>query len=371
MSNHATSERRPLRILHTENSLGWGGQEIRILTEALGMIRRGHRVRLICPPEATIHGAARERGLPVTALPMGRKNVRGLRALYHWLKNHPVDLVVTHSSTDSWLTAVACLGLSSPPPVVRLRHISAPIPRNWPTRWLYSRGCRQIVTTGEMIRQQMMTRNGFDGDRIRSIPTGIDLHRFTPGDRQRARQRLALPAKGPLLGIVATLRSWKGHAHLVQALARLPNDDIGLLIIGDGPQRENLHRLIGELGLGERVSLVGNQADVVPWLQALDLFILPSYANEGVPQSLMQAMACGLPVISTPVGSIPEIIDHQDTGLLVPPRDPAALATAIHELLEQPQRRQSLAERAHHHARNHFSEETMLDRMETVFYDLL
>lgn len=367
----APSGRRPLRIVHTENSLGWGGQEIRILTEAAGMIRRGHDLHLLCPPEATIHGAARARGIPVTPLPMGRKNLTGLRAVYRWLRDHPPDLLVTHSSTDSWLTAIACLGLPQAPPVVRLRHISAPIPRNWPTRWLYTRGCRRVVTTGEMVRRQMMARNGFAGERIVSIPSGIDLTRFSPGDRSEARWRLGLPMDAPILGIVATLRSWKGHRHLLEAMARLLPDPPLLVMVGDGPQRQILQAAVEDLGLSDRVRMPGNQEDVVPWLRAMDLFALPSYANEGVPQSLMQAMACGLPVISCPVGAIPEIIAHGDTGLLVPPRDPASLAAAVRRLVDDPGERRRLGERARRHALDHFSEETMLTRMEALFYELV
>ena len=129
---------KPLHILHTEASLGWGGQEIRILTEAEGMIARGHHVTLIAPAEANIRREGEARGIPTLALPIGKKRLSGLFALRNWLKNNRCDVINTHSSTDTWLAALACATMSDAPPLVRTRHISAPVPDNFSSRWLYN-----------------------------------------------------------------------------------------------------------------------------------------------------------------------------------------------------------------------------------------
>ena len=229
-----------LRIVHTESSLGWGGQEIRILAEAQGMIRRGHQVTLLTPPEARIHLEAANWGVPVVALPIGRKRPVGVGALMQWFGANTCDAINTHSSTDSWLTALARLALRQATPIVRTRHISAAVPRDPLTRWLYTRAAARIVTTGEALRRQLVERNGFPAAMVESVPTGIDAGRFRPGgdgERAAARARLGLPADRMLVGIVATLRSWKGHRHLVESVAALP-DAIELVIVGDGPQRE-------------------------------------------------------------------------------------------------------------------------------------
>jgi len=136
-----------MRIVHTESSLGWGGQELRILSESRGLARRGHEVTLLCPLEARIHAEAPSFGLRTVALPIAIKRIDGLLALRRWLRTNACDVVCTHSSTDSWLGALAALGLRRP--IVRMRHISAPAPRNALTRWLYGRPAR-IVTTGDM-----------------------------------------------------------------------------------------------------------------------------------------------------------------------------------------------------------------------------
>ncbi|MCW5624788.1 MAG: glycosyltransferase, partial [Burkholderiales bacterium] len=138
-----------LTIVHTESSVGWGGQELRILSESAGMIERGHSVTIVCPEEARIFQEAKERDIPVMALPIARKNLHGLLALRTWLKAHQLDLLNTHSSTDSWLTALACASLHRAPPIVRTRHISTAIANNVGTHWLYQYAAIHVVTTGE------------------------------------------------------------------------------------------------------------------------------------------------------------------------------------------------------------------------------
>ena len=354
-------------VVHTEASLGWGGQEIRVLTEARGFIERGHRVELLAPAEAKIHAAAPRYGVPAHALPIGRKRLAGVLALRRWLREHRPDVVNAHSSTDTWLTALACIGLPGAPPLLRTRHISAPIPRNFATRWLYQRATAHVVSTGEALREQLIRESGLDANRVTSVPTGIDTGRFRPGERAAARVRLRLPAEAPLFGIVATLRTWKGHEDLLAAFARLDDRAARLVVVGDGPRRAAIEQQIDALQLASRVHLPGNQDDVVPWLHAMDVFVLPSYANEGVPQALMQAMACGLPCITTPIGAIGEIARDEDTALLVAPRDVAALAAAMQRLLGDADLRRSLGARAAAFGSERFALSLMLDRMQQLF----
>jgi glycosyltransferase involved in cell wall biosynthesis len=361
------SESRPLAILHTESSLGWGGQEIRVLTEARGVAKHGHEVLLAAPAESRIFVEAPAFGVRAIPLPVGRKRPRGLIAIRRLLGERKFDVVNTHSSTDTWLTALACRAVERPPAIVRTRHISAPAPRNAATRWLYTKATRRIVTTGERLREQVIAETHADPQRVTSVPTGIDLARYAPGDRAAARASLGLPLDAPIIGIVATLRSWKGHRYLLHAVATLEARAAQLVIVGDGPQREALESLANELGLGERVRFAGNQADVVPWMRAFDLFCLPSHANEGVPQALMQSMACGVPVVTTPIGSIDEIVSDGESGILVAPSDVEKLRAALDALLADPARREALAARARAEALERFGEARMVERMIDVF----
>ncbi|NGZ06422.1 MAG: glycosyltransferase family 4 protein [Magnetococcales bacterium] len=356
---------RSWHIVHTESSLGWGGQEIRILTESIGLLQRGHRVELLCPEEANIFQEATTRGVPVTATPIARKNLTGLLALRARLNALRPDILITHSSTDSWLSALATRWLEPSVPLIRLRHISAPVPVNPANRWLYGSVSRLVITTGEGIRNRLIAVNGIPAHQVRSIPTGIDLTRFTPGERQSARMKLGLPLDRPLIGIIATLRSWKGHHELVEAFARINHPTAHLVLVGDGPQEVALRERIQRLGLPpERIPMVGRQNNIPEWLHALDLFVLPSLANEGVPQALIQAMACGLAIVSTPVGGIPEMITHDVSGLLVAPGDILALGQAMERLLANPTLCQQLGAEARQVALERCSDQIMLDRME-------
>ena len=355
-----------LSIVHTEASLGWGGQELRILAESKGLMQRGHEVRLLCAPQARICSEAPAWGLPATALPIGEKTFGGFTALRAWFRKNRCDVISTHSSTDSWLSALAMLSLGRPCPVVRTRHISAPVPRNFLTRWLYTRATSRVVTAGEALRRELVEGNGYPLAHVVSVPTGIDVQRFRAGDRNAARKALGLPIGQPLLGIVATLRSWKGHLYLIEAFAGLPKT-VRLVIVGDGPMRPQLEARVDKLGLRERTVFAGDQADVVPWLQALDIFVLPSYANEGVPQALVQAMLTELPCVTTDVGSIAEVATDGRTAIVVPPRDVLALRFALNRLLDDGVLRNQLGTTARTHCAAHYSYEHMLDEMEKVY----
>jgi glycosyltransferase involved in cell wall biosynthesis len=309
----------PLKILHTESSEGWGGQEIRILTEAAGMISRGHQVEIAASPRADIASAARKHGIPVYEAPISKRRLEGVAFLLRIIRQTLPDVIVTHSSNDSWLVALASRLRRSAPPIVRIRHLSLAISRSAANRWLYGTVPARVVTTGEAIRQLLIERLRLPPSHVVSIPTGIDLERFRPGNHGPARSALGLPADRPIVGIVATLRSWKGHRFLIDAMADPRLSNAHLVIVGDGPQCDALVTRVRDSGIADRVTFAGRQGDVVPWLHSFNVFFLPSTGNEGVPQAVMQAMAAGLPIVSTPVGAIGEVVDDGRTGILVSP----------------------------------------------------
>jgi glycosyltransferase involved in cell wall biosynthesis len=170
-----------------------------------------------------------------------------------------------------------------------------------------------------------------------------------------------------LIGIVARLLSEKGHRFLIEALPPQAH----LVIVGDGPMRGVLEELVIKKNLQQRVVFAGNQVDVVPWLQALDVFALPSYGNEGVPQALVQAMLAGLPCVTTNVGSIPEAAIHEKTALVVPAENSRALGTEIQRLLANPDLARRLGDEARRHCAANFSYQGMLEKMERIYFQVL
>jgi glycosyltransferase involved in cell wall biosynthesis len=362
---------KSLLIAHTESSCGWGGQEIRILEESRSMISRGHRVVIGCPPESVIHRSAERWGVCVESLPIARRSLAGLRAVRAWIDRLRPDVVNTHSSTDSWLCALATRFAPNAPPIVRTRHISAPIGRGPLSWWLYARVPRHVVTTGEVIREELIRRVWVPASKVTSVPTGIDPDRFRPGEPAAMRQELGLPPGDPCIGIVATLRSWKGHSFLLEAFAQLRPQGWRLLIVGDGPQRVNIETMIRDLGLVDCVSMVGQRPDPERWLRACEIVCQPSWANEGVPQTIVQAMMTGVAIVTTTAGAIQEAVSDGKTALVVPPRDPAALAAAITRLMGSAELRTRLGSAARSSAAEHRSLEAMADRMEGLFREVV
>ncbi len=330
------------------------------------MIERGHEVTVACPAHARMSTEATRFGVSAVALPIEFKTIAGFRALRRLLLAHHFDVVNTHSSTDSWLVALACATLPQPPAIVRTRHISAPVADNAFNRWLY-RQAQAVATTGESLRLHILTQLGLAPERIASVPTGIDTKRFSPADKTAAKITLGLNPGHTHFGIVATLRSWKGHLFLLEAFAQLSRPNLRLLIVGEGPMLGPISEKIAALGLADRVTLAGQRTDPERWLQAMDIFCLPSYANEGVPQAILQAMLCALPIVTTPVGAILEAVKDGESALVVAPKDATALAAAIQKLLDDPALATRLGAAARRTASADFSRETMLDRMETIF----
>jgi len=322
-----------LRILHTEASSGWGGQEIRILTESKTFIEHGHQVFIAADIHSEIVVRGTQYGVPIYPINLKKKRLKDFFSLRSVIAKIKPDLVSCHSSTDHWLTTLSRLTLKHKFAIVRTRHISAPVTRNKTTRWLYNKGTDAIMTTGEYIREQLLADRFVGKDTVFSVPTGINQDEFYPTNKSEKKAALNLPTDHFIFGIVATLRSWKGHTFLLEAFEQLNDDNCSLVIVGDGPQMDNYSNLIAQSTRSKSIYLVGNKTNVADYLQAFDGFVFPSYANEGVPQALLQAMATGLPIITCPIGGIPESVKDYSKKTLVEPKNAGQLAAAMENLL--------------------------------------
>jgi glycosyltransferase involved in cell wall biosynthesis len=364
------SPRQSFTILHTEASLGWGGQEHRILAEAVVMRQRGHRVSLACDPRGELYPQAQAQGFPVTPLVFGGvRNLGALVRLRRLLRQGEIEILNTHSSLDSWLGALAWRSLRERPLLLRTRHLSTRVKNNWPTRWLYQAPAA-IITTGQVTKELLMARLGVKARRIFSIPTGVALERFAPREKNRELQAsLKIPDDAFIIGCVAVLRSWKGHLYLLEALKLLlaAGRRAYLVMVGEGPYRRVIEEKVAGLGLNEWVRLPGYQDRVADWFALMDAVALGSYANEGVPQSLLQALAMAKPVVGTRAGGIPEVIVPEETGLLVPPRDAGALAQALGRLMAEPRLAGELGRRGRELVKERFSLEQMAAELEAVY----
>lgn len=360
----------PLAILHTEASTGWGGQEIRVLTEAAGLRDRGYAVTILCKPESALAPRARERGVPVILerMPFAHDPRTIARMIGHMRRLRP-QLVVTHSSVDSWCAGVAARLLRVP--IVRVRHLSVAVGRNSTTRFVYRQLCDAVITTGEAIRRHLIEQVGLPPERVVSVPTGIDAGRFNArnADGRHVRVEFGIGLDVPVVGIVAVLRNWKGHQIFLDALVevsrRLPS--ARALVVGGGPQSPNIERRRRELGLEGVVILTGHREDIPDVLAALDVVVSASTGAEGVPQILLQALAMERPVVATAVGAVAEVIRDGETGRLVPPENPARLAEAILAALRDPAKTRALALAGAQLVRERWGVGCMLDAVEAIY----
>lgn len=186
----------------------------------------------------------------------------------------------------------------------------------------------EVVAVSEQVADRVRTI--MPGRPVRVIPPGIRTERFRPRDKVLARRRLGLDESARIVGTAGRLVPVKGHLHLIDAMAGLP-DDVRLVIAGDGPERGVLEARAAGLGLGGRVRFLGHRDDLEDIYPALDVFCLPSLA-EGLPRTVLEAQACGVPVVASAVGGLPEAVEPV-SGRLVPSADPAALAAALADVL--------------------------------------
>jgi len=359
-------------ILHTEASDGWGGQEIRVLSEMVGIRSRGYEVILAAPYEATIYSRAKDAGIEVFPVRMDKPGfIMGAYELTRVIRRIRVSIITTHSSRDSWMGSIA--GRLTGIKVIRARHISSSLRADPLTRLVYGPLCDCVVTTGEFIKGQLMSGLGLPADKIFSVPTGVDVAKFDSADGSEVRSELNIAPDEVVIGSAAVLRSWKGHDYMVKAmpeiLAEFPK--ARLVIAGEGPRRQKIEALTDKLGISDRVTLTGYRDDIQRVIKAFDIAVMASYASEGIPQFALQAMTARKPVVGTEIGGIPEVVIDGVTGFVVPPRDSAAIAGAVKRLAHDPELSARMGLAGRDMVMDRFTFDRMLDRLERIYKRIL
>ncbi len=359
-----------MKILHTEASLGWGGQEIRIFREAVGMRGRNYDVIIAAHPDSKLLENAKGNGLKTISIEFRRRNfLKMLQFFKKLIEGESIDIVNTHSSKDSWLVLPAARLAENKPLILRTRHLSTPIGRNFLSKFLYTRLPHFIITTGEAIMHQMIEKNHFNPQKIVSIPTGVDTETFNPWASGILRNELNIPPSAPLIGTVSVIRSWKGLDFFVRAVPLILKayPDTRFVITGDGPYRKKLTGTIQEAGIDKKIYMLGHRNDVVSVLASLDVLIHPSYANEGVPQTILQAMAMGKPVAASDIAPLREVVIDRETGILFQAKSPEGIAKAVIDLLEDKELSKRIAENGRRLVEKSYSYVGMLNRLESLY----
>jgi len=209
---------------------------------------------------------------------------------------------------------------------------------------------------------------GVPTEQVSVIPTGRDLTRYTQAAPPSEAGRIVPPRSGPIIGTVGRLVDRKGHHDLLKAWPQIvhASPDATLLIVGDGPERQRLQARADRQGISDSVVFTGTRDDIPDILALIDIFAFPSH-YEGMPGALLEAMAAGLPIVTTPVDGNSELVQDGDCGRHVPPHDPDALADAIVGLLNDPAEADRLGTAAAQRAMSAFSINAMVDEFETLY----
>jgi glycosyltransferase involved in cell wall biosynthesis len=353
---------RHFHIVHLVSSLQVGGMEQFVLRIAEEQRQQGHTVTVLALHDGPLR--AKEIGVPVIVLRDARRIGRGFQAALTMRRLHPH---IAHAHNRSSLKYALLGKWLAGARVVMTRH--GQDPRYSPTRREW-RQTDAVVAVSEAAAKVLRSDSPAYSDKVRVILNGVA---FQPPQRRREEVRAELGLSEEPVGIiVARIDHQKGHDCLLEAAARLAKSGlcVTLLIVGDGTARPEMESLAGKLGLRpEQIRFLGFRSDIPDLLAASDFFVLPSL-NEGLPLSVLEAMAQGLPVVATPVGGIPEIILSNQHGLLVPVNDPSALAAALRTLVCDADLRHRLGGCGQERVREHFSFQKMAREYEALYANL-
>jgi len=333
------------------------------------LARRGNRVTVACLPDSWIAGElAHDAGSPdqpeVIHSDLHRWPPDELRRVAREVEQRGIEVIHTHTSRSNFFGVL--LRYVAGIPSVATAHS-----RHIQLHWMFN---DRVVAISEASRRYQQRYNMVRGSRIDLVHNFIDLERFPAdldGQREPLRQRLGVDEGTPLLIAVGDIMPRKGQIHLLEALSVLRRDlpDARLLLVGPSNHDvyyEQTRRRAEELRLEEAVVWLGPRGDVPQLLAAADLYVLASI-EESFPLSILEAMAAGLPVVATDVGGVAECVAHGENGLLVPPRQPEALAEAVHAVLTDRLRGQQFGWVGRRRVLREFSPESQAPKLEAVF----
>jgi glycosyltransferase involved in cell wall biosynthesis len=362
---------KPIRVLHTEWSGGWGGQEVRIIQEMLAVREHGVEVFLSSTSHAKITEQAKQHGIKTFDLPYrGNWDLKTLFGLIKIIRAHKINIVNTHSGKDTWVGGFAAKLTGAK--FIRTRHLSNPV-RKSPLNFI-NKMADYLITTGETVRQEMIRDNGIRPENSASIPTGVDpeVYQADRYDRAANRQKFGILDNEIAIGIVAILRSFKRHDLFIdmakQLVGKHPN--VKFFIAGDGPKHDEILAKIKAEGLEQKVILTGYVKNPAELLSALDIFTLTSDRFEGVPQAVMQALMMQLPVVATSAGSTGDL-HHDDNFILIEPGKLEPIVNAVELLINDANKCDYYRARARDYVVEKFSRKVMTHRLLDIYQKLL
>ena len=356
--------RRALGILFLESSKNFGGQERRLLFEARWLLEAGHRVLLVCPPDSVISERAAATGLTVLSVRMrGSVHPLSIAALVRIVRRSGVELLYSHSSNDSWLGGIA--GFLCGLPVVRSRELLMRVKH----ASLYNLFPRRVLACSHAVKRHLV-ESGVREDKIFVQYPPIDVARFGAvprADKDRIRRELGLDGQYPVIACSGEMRPEKRHVDLVHAMRPLLAEFPSAVLVLMGRDRDSagIREIAERTGVASRVVFAGEREDVPAILANADVYAFPS-SVEPFGMGPVEAMATGVPVVTTNVGGLAEIVSDGVDGLHVPPLSPEAIAQAVIRICRDPGLRERLVAAGRIRAR-HFDAHRAMERLVAHF----
>ena len=357
--------------LHVDTARTWRGGQNQVLLTVNGLRSIGERAALVAHPDGELRRRAAE-GLEL--VPMAPRTEVDLTAAWRFsrvIKRLAPDVIHAHDPHGVAMASLALsLGASAShgrsPALVASRRVDFHLKGHSFSRWKY----RQVdcfIAASEAIRQ-MLVADGVPADRTVTVHEGIDVDHVIAAPPVNVHEAFWLPHHAPVVGNVAALVPHKGQRYLVDAAHLVVREipDARFIILGEGELREHLEKQVREHHLEKHVLLPGFRTDVLGCIKAFDLFVMSS-VTEGLGTSLLDAMACARPIVATRTGGIPEIVEDDANGLLVPPRDAASLAAAIVRALKDEPLRQRMAAAGLARVRERFTVDRMVEQTAAVY----
>ena len=360
-----------LKTLHIDTERTWRGGEQQVLYLGSGLKARGHAVTVACQPASPLAERAGAAGLGVAEVRMrGEADFLAVWALRRLIRQGGFDVVHMHTAHAHALGCAAA-ALARRSRTVVSRRTAFPAAARFLGGFKYRHGVDRFIAISQAVKQTLLDA-GVEERRVAVVHSGIDLARFEGVSSEGLREELGVPPDAPVVGTVAALAPRKGHGELLAATRRVLEAEPGarLVLVGDGELRDALEAQAKELDIGHAVTFTGFRSDVPRWLGLFDVFVMPSHL-EGLCTSVLDALAMRRPVVATRVGGLPEIVSDGETGLLVPPRAPEALAEAVVRLLRDRALGRRLGEAGRRKVEQEFSAESMIEGTLRVYHEVL
>lgn len=366
-------------VCHVVHSLGVGGAEV-LVADMIRSLSDQFRCVVAClDGVGEIGESLRADGVPLTVLDRQPGiDWKCSRRLRHWSGKQEVSLWHVHQCTPMFQAMLARLPFGNTPLLLTehgRHHPDLPSRKRSICHKLLLRKRDRLVAVGAATRDALIRSEGLPPQRVEVVYNGVDLTPFRDQNfarRTSVREELGLAADDHVAILVARLDKIKDHPTAIRTLHRVRESlsAAKLVIVGDGPERGGIESLIDELGLSESVKLLGTRRDVPRLLQAADTFVMTSL-SEGIPLTIIEAMAAGLPIVSTNVGCIPEMITDNETGLLHACGDIVGLADSILRLARDERLRTTMTAAARQRAFEMFSREKMLARYADIYREMI